>query len=281
MAKQKNSTERYAVNKKLSKKEREAAARREQEEQQRRAENAQKSARMGSAFLYGFLALITVFFLYLLIRTLFFPSASVTELRSNLLFLSLAGIPYLVAAAAVVIRRLNRKRRIEYSDRGRRLATALYLIVLLGCFAVFGIQMGSGRQDGADSPVYTAVREALGQSGLTVTEPEEVPAFRSMLEYSLETELGCGQSKLLLNYHSAGTGMIPARFLVQAAHDYRDCPLTEEDGLRIWGPKETDGSARAALALRQGRQVWVLELQGPRAELEQLIPLLKHTIPGE
>ena len=119
MAKKRQSGQnaRYAVNQSRAKQAREQAAR-EQSALEKRRENAQKNRRMGNAFLYAVLSLVGVFCLYTLFRLLFFRTASVSELRDDLLFVSLVSVPYLLAAAAVLIRVLNRKRRESWSDRG-------------------------------------------------------------------------------------------------------------------------------------------------------------------
>ena len=263
---------RCAVNKKALKNARAQEAQARAREEQRR-EDREKSRRMGSVFLASFLALIALFCLYTLIHTLFFPAASLSELRSDLLFVSLVALPYLIAAGAVLIHRLNQKRRSAYSERGRRLSGALYLLVLLGCFALFGVQLLTGPRDASQAGVCTQTVQALEESGLPVTKPETIPAFRSLLEWSLETELDCGRSLVLLHAHTEGSGLIPAAFLKQAERDYGEY-RDAGSGCRIWEPRDTGGTFRAAVALSGTGSVTVWELQGPREELERLIGVL-------
>lgn len=257
----------------------ERARAKEREEQEKRAENARKSRQMGNVFLYAILSLVAVFCLYTLIRTLFFSADSVTELRSNLLFISLVAIPYLIGTVAVVTRKLNKKRRADYSDRGRRLSGLFFVLIMMIACVMFGFQMLRGRTEAAKDPAYTRTLEALESSGMTVSKPEEVYGFNSLLEHSLETDLTCGQTKVLLNYHTEATSWVAKRFYAQTARDYADCPMREtQEGLShpvfVWGPVEADGSARAAVVALVGSQIRVLELTGPAEELEILIPAL-------
>ena len=274
MAKKKQgATERFAINKQLSRQAK-AAAEKERQAQERRAEAARKNARMGNFFLYAVLSVVTVFCLYLLIRTLFFPASSLAELRSNLLFLSVAGLPFLLAAAAVILHKANRKNRSGYSARGQRAANLLYGAALLAALCLFGFQLLSGRTDGRSSAAYTATLEALERSGLPVTEPEQAPAFRALLEYSMQSELVCGDTLLVLSEHRDRSGWAAKRFDAQANLDYASFAFAEDNGLRIWGPMEQDGVARAALMEHQGGDIRIWELYGPAEELKLLLPLL-------
>ena len=76
-------------------------------------------------------------------------------------------------------------------------------------------------------------------------------------------------------------GEMDALYREMAARDYADYPLTRTDGASLWGPKETAGSARAALCLREGNGVTIWELTGPAEELERLIPLLTAAFGAE
>lgn len=276
MAKKQKQSEniRYAVNKKALKKAKTQAAQ-EQAQLEKRIENREKSRRMSSAFLYCVLALIAVFCLYTLLRTLLAPhAASLEKLRGDLLFVSLASIPLLLFCGAVLIRRLLKKRREQFSDRGRRVSDLLFVLVLLAAFVLFGVQLRGSQTDGSAHPAYRQTVGALEQSGLEVTAPDSVDRIRTLLEDSVQAELRCGQSSVGLNYHADSLGWIAGRFLDQAAWDYQAYPLTETGGGKVWGPLEANGAARAALCLRQGSSVTIWELSGPAEELERLIPLL-------
>ena len=280
MAKQKQQSEniRYAVNKKQLKEARAKAAL-EREELEKRSSNREKSRRMGSVFLYGVLGLIALFCLYTLLRTLLVRrAASLEELRGNLLFVSLAAIPCLLAAGAILVHRLLKNRRANYGDRARRMSNALFVLVLAAAFVLFGIQLRGGRSDSSRNPRYTRTLEALEQSGLSFAPPEKAAAVRTLLESSQQTDLICGSTVIRFNLHE-GAGWIASRFLDQAAWDYEALPKTEPgEGLQLWGPAEADGEARAALAARSGDTVCVLELFGPMAELETLLPLLTAAV---
>ena len=273
MAKKQSGDIRYAVNKKALKKA-QAQAAQEQSRQQQRAEDREKSRRMGSVFLLSVLSLIALFCLYTLIRTLCFPgAASLEELRSNLLFVSVAAIPYLLGFGAVLVHRLLKSRREHWSERSKKLGTALMILCVAAAFLLFGCQLRSARQDASRDAAYLQTVAALEQSGLPVTKPDSVECARTLLEYALRTELRCGESSLRLNVHR-GSDWITARFLNQAAADYGACPLTETEGLRRWGPVGQGGTALAALAKEENGAVVILELIGPQAELETLLPLL-------
>ena len=275
MAKKRQSGQnaRYAVNQSRAKQAREQAAR-EQSALEKRRENAKKNRRMGNAFLYAVLSLVGVFCLYTLFRLLFFRTASVSELRDDLLFVSLVSVPYLLAAAAVLIRVLNRKRRESWSDRGKRLAALAFGLVLLAALLLFGWQLLEGKRPAADEPAYAGTVSALKAGSLPLTEPEAPFGVRSLLEYSLQADLRCGETSLRLNYHADGSGLIVKRFRQQLAQDYADCPLSHTEDAELWGPAGSDGSARAALAFVRSDSIRILELSGPREELELLLSLL-------
>ncbi|MBR7010468.1 MAG: hypothetical protein IKI02_06120 [Oscillospiraceae bacterium] len=267
---------RYAVNKKALKSARARAAL-EQAQQEERLARREKSRRMSSAFLLGVLGLIGLFCLYTLLRTLLIRrAASLEDLRADLLFVSVAALPFLLGLGAALVHRLLRKRREQYSDRGRRLSNLLFLLALLAAFVLFGVQLRSARADASAHPAYTAVKAALEQSGQTVTAPESVDLSRTLLENSLRADLLCGKTVVRLNDHAERFPGVAARFLDQAAADYEGFPRTEDPaaGLTVWGPAESGESARAAVALRAGAEIRIVELFGPRAELEALLPLL-------
>lgn len=276
MGKQKQpQTARYAVNKKHTKLAQERAAQ-EQSKQEKRRENAEKSRRMSSAFLLIVVSLIGLFCLYTLLRTLLLPPGSLSELHDSLLFVSLVAIPYLLAAAALLIRRLNAKRREAWSERTRRFSAALLVAVLAAAFALFGFQMLQGPQDASKLPAYVQTVEALEQSGLPLTLPEQPQGMRTVLEYSLEEKLTCGSTALTLHYHADNTHRISNLFRAQVELDYADYPLTEAVAATIWGPVETEGTARAAVSFEKEEGVRIVELCGPREELETLLPLLAN-----
>ncbi len=276
MAKKKKQSEniRFAVNKKALKKARTQAAE-EQKKLEKRIENREKSFRMGSAFLYGVIALIVLFCLYTLLRTLFVRrAASLEELRGNLLFVSLAAIPVLLGLGAILVRRLLKNRRERFSDRGKRLSNLLFFLVLIGAFVLFGIQLRGGRTDASAHPAYADAVSALERSGQTVSAPEAPDLVKTLLEDSMEAELSCGGTAVRVHYHADRFPGVAARFLDQAAADYGDCPLTETGTAKIWGPAGTEEAARAAVAFPARNEIRIIELTGPRAELDALIPLL-------
>ena len=269
---------RYAVNRKALKKA-QARAAEEQAKLDQRIESREKSRRMSSAFLYGVLALISVFCLYTLLQTLLTShAASLEKLRGDLLFVSLAAIPMLLFCGAVLIHRLLKKRRDRFSDRGRRLSNLLFVLVLLAAFVLFGVQLRSGQSDGSAHPAYTRTLSALDRSGLEVTAPSSVDRIRTLLEDSVQADLRCGQTAVRLNYHTDSLGWIAGRFQSQAAWDYADYPLTQTDGASLWGPKEAAGSARAALCLREGNGVTIWELTGPAEEISAILETLEKTV---
>lgn len=270
---------RYAVNKKALKKA-QAKAAEEQAKLDQRIENREKSRRMSTAFLYGVLALITVFCLYTLLQTLLTShAASLEKLRGDLLFVSLAAIPMLLFCGAVLVHRLLKKRREQFSDRGRRLSNLLFVLVLLGAFALFGVQLRGSQSNGSAHPAYTRTLSALEQSGLEVTATTSADRIRTLLEDSVRADLRCGQTAVRLNYHTDSLGWIAGRFQSQAAWDYADYPLTQTGGASLWGPKEAAGSARAALCLREGNGVTIWELTGPAEELVAILDALQAASP--
>ena len=276
MAKKKKQSEdiRYAVNKKALKKARAQAAE-EQAQLEKRMENREKSRRMGSAFLYGVVTLIVLFCLYTLLRTLFVRRASSLEtLRGELLFVSLAAIPMALGLGAVLVHRLLKNRREKFSDRGRRLSNLLFLLVLIGAFVLFGVQLRGSRADGSAHPAYTQTLRALEQSGLETEAPDSVDRIRTLLEDSVQADLTCGGTAVRVNYHAGRLPGLADRFLDQTAWDYEDFPRTETGGATLWGPKEGSNTARAALCLQNGNAVTIWELNGPAEEVETLLPLL-------
>ena len=262
---------------KSGKKSRQAQEQARAREQEKQAEAARKSRQMGNVFLYSLLSLVGVFCLYALIRTLFLPANSLPELRENYLFISLISIPYLIAAVAVILRKVRRKRRIEASDRVRRAENLLFLVVLLAAFAMFGIQMASGRTELADHTVLVTVDEALAESGLPV-ESEEAIGFRTALEaLSAQRKITCGSVEVTLNYHQAGSWILN-RFRQQAAALYAelDEAQTQRDGVAVsLRPAEADPSGKTAvICAHTGRALLILELKGPAEQVNQLRPLL-------
>lgn len=275
MAKQTNQRKpaRYAVNQTYQKQAQERAAQ-EQTVQDRRARNTEKNRHMSSAFLFAVLSLIGLFCLYTLLHTLFFPASSVSELRDQFLFVSLVAIPYLLAAVAVVVHRLLKTRRESWSARGRRLSSLLYLAVLVTAFVLFGWQFLQGKRDASAISAYTQTVSALEQSGQTVTGPEQVEGMQTLLEYAFQADMTCGSTEVRLHSHTDRSGWVTARFQAQASRDYADFPHTQTEQATVWGPVETEGAARAAVAYSVGDEIRVIELVGPLAELEELVPLL-------
>ena len=250
----------------------------EEQEQLRRGENARKSYQMGMIFLYAFLSLVALFCLYLTVRTLFFPAASLEELQSNYLFLSIVALPYLVGTAAVILRGV-RNHRAEDPGRPRgRGSMGLFLAVLLVCVLALTGQLFGGRSDASAQPIFQNAAAALESSGLDFTAPEEVPAFRTLLVWdAAQGRYTCGQTRILLDRCDTGFG-IPARLARQTALDLKD--LTPEStawGTR-WLPAPVGDAARAGLCLQNGSRVLALELTGPQAELEVLYPALERAI---
>ena len=280
MAKQQKQSEnvRYAVNKKALKNARAQAAL-EQAQQEARMEKREKSRRMSTAFLLGVLGLIGLFCLYTLLRTLLIRrAASLEDLRANLLFVSVVSIPYLLGFGAYLAHRLLKKQRESWSDRAKRLGSFLLVLAFAAAFLLFALQFRGSRSDASGQAPYANTLAALKQSGLELQEPERVDGLKTLLEQSVCTELRCGRSSLRLNWHSDSAGGIAGRFLDQAAWDYADYPLTETETAKLWGPAGTEEAARAALAGSRDGRVLILELAGPRAELETLLPLLTASL---
>ena len=276
MAKKKQQSEdiRFAVNKKALKKARAQAAE-EQAQLEKRMTNREKSFRMGAAFLYGVMAVMVLFCLYTLLRTLFVRrAASLEALRGNLLFISLAAIPILLGLGAVLLRRLFKSRREKYSDRGRRLSNLFFFLVLIGAFVLFGIQLRGAQADASTHPAYTGTLTALEQSGLELRTSESPDLVQTLLEDSIQADLICGGTVVRVSYHAGHVPGIAARFMDQAAWDYEECPLTEIGAGKVWSPTGTEKAARAAVALQTENRIRIVELFGPVDELETLIPLL-------
>lgn len=276
MAKKKHQSEdiRYAVNKKALKKA-QARAAEEQAQLEKRVENREKSLRMGTAFLYGVVSLLVLFCLYTLLRMLLIRrEASLETLRGNLLFASLAAIPIVLGLGAVLVHRLLKGRREKYSDRGRRLSNLLFFLVLLAAFALFGIQLRGARSDASAHPAYAETLAALEQSGQSVTASAAPDLVKTLLEDSLAADLSCGKTAVRVNYHAGRFPGIAARFLDQTAWDYEECPQTEAGAWTVWNPAGSEEASRAAAAFRTGNEIRILELHGPKAELEALLALL-------
>lgn len=255
---------------------REQAAAREQEKQ---AENAAKSRRMGNAFLYAFLSLIAVFCLYTLIRVFCFPAKSVSELRSNFLFISLFALPYLIMTVAVLIRVLRKKARESASAGIRRAENLLFFVVLIGSFALFSIQMTAGSNRGAEHKTVTALEDAMTRSGYTLSEGEE-SNIRSALEpLSLEYRTSCGSVAVIVNYHE-GSGLILNRFLDQVRENYGELgeAQTEVRGLPafLWPAEADQAAAASAICVQTDHALLILELKGPADQVQQLRPLLQE-----
>lgn len=273
MAKKKRTAARCAVNTKYQQKAQEAA-RGEREKQERRAEAVRKNTALSNAYLYGILIVFAAAGLYMLIRILFTPAKSIQALRSDLLLLSIAILPYLIIAAALGFRRLNKKRRESYSDRAKRLSGVLFLLILMAAVFLFAGQLYTGRTAGENDAVYSGTVAALEQSGLSVSSEEEAVGMRTLLEYSLQGKLRCGESRVVLNEHSSPYGWVVKRFDAQADLDYAAFPCATDNDVQIWGPMGDHESARAAVVKRNGNSILIWELEGPGEELHQLIPLL-------
>ena len=264
---------RYAVNKKALKKA-QAKAAEEQAQLEKRMASREKSRRMSSAFLYGVVTLMVLFCLYTLLRTLFVRrAASLGALRDNLLFVSLAAIPIVLGLGAILVHRLLKTRREKLSDRGRRLSNLLFILVLLAAFVLFGVQLRGGRADATAHPACAETRSALEQSGLEVSAAEAPVLVQTLLEDSIQAELRCGETRVQIHYHAGRLPDIAARFLEQAALDYADCSRTETGAWTLWGPTENE-TARACAALLDGSAIRIVELRGPRAEVEALLALI-------
>ena len=263
-----------AVSKQQQRQAEEKARAREAEEA---AESFRKSRQLSNVFLYSLLSLVAVFSLYVTVRTLLFPAASLKELRDNYLFLSLVALPYLLLTAAVVSRKLRARKRAEASDQQRRGETGLFLVVLLSCLLLFTTQIFTGRRDASGLAPYKTVVTSLREAGVNVKEPEEVPGFRSLLEFSQMTELDCDGTELVFHFHSGKLG-IARRFFDQTALDYKDLPVSEQGGVSVWGPAEAEGGARAVLAVNRNDWTLVLELKGPMDDVENLVALLAERL---
>ena len=262
---------------------------------ERDLERAQKSRRMGYAFLYALLTIVGLFCVYTLISTLFFPAKSVTDLRGNYLFISIIAIPYLLLGVAILVRKLRKKKREDASTQVRRAENLLFVVAIIGAFVMLGTQMLTGRTDVSKHKACTSVIKALQADGRTVAPEEEETAeaqaegeekepevigFHSMLEtMSIEQVLVCGKTRITLNYHE-GDG-IAGRFYRQAARDYagQSSESSAENGVEmtVW---PAGGGSRAALAAKKDSAVWILELEGPAEELTALLPLLQKAAPS-
>ena len=266
---------------KLTAKQKKQAEAQAQAEQEKRQENARKNAQLGNAFLFTFMAIVAIFCAYKLIQTLFFRSATVSDLRDDLLFLSLISIPYLILCAAFLVRKLRRKQRAEASAKVRLASGLIYFLVLVGAVALCLVQLFSGRVDASGTEDYQRLVAASQEAGLPVTQPQEVAAFKSLLEYSMETELVCGETKVLVNLHS-GSGLVASLFDAQVRQDYSafSAEGREEGGaaVTVWAPAAGSESPRAALCVRQGSRIVIVELAGPEAELNALLPALERAV---
>ena len=249
-------------------------------EDEKRAENARKSRRMGSVFLYAFLSVVGVFCLYTLISLLLFPASSVPALRSNYLFVSLVSVPYLIGAGAVILH-IFAKKRLEQAAAGSRRAESLaFFVVLFSALLMFGMQFARGKTDLSSSRVCTAVGSALERSGSEVQELDEAYGYRTVLEtMSLERRYLCGDTSLVMNCHTGGGSLIE-RFRKQARRDYSDFQELdwEQDGLEfsLWPEDPEDPGTIAALCVKSDRTVLILELVGPGEQVKALLPLLQE-----
>ena len=248
-------------------------------EEARREENARKSRQMGFVFLYAFLAVIAVFCLYTLIRTLFFPAASVTGLRSDYLFVSLFSIPYLILAAAILFRRLRSKARAEAPAGVRMAENLLFPIAVIAAFLLFGGQLTRGSMDVTRHRACTTFASALEESGLSVTETEKATGFHTLLETaSIGGKVLCGSSTVILNYHEGGS-LVRGGFLRQVRSDYADFreARMEVNGVTIhtWPENPDDPGTICAVCAVTDRAVLILELVGPAEQTEVLLPLLQ------
>ena len=173
-----------AASKPMSKKERAAAEAAAAREAERKAQNAQKNRQMGMVFLYAVLSLIALFCFYTLLKALFFPAASVSELRDNLLFLSTVSIPYLIGAAAVIVHAVVKRRSRGTSDRAGRSHRILFLLVLAAAVLMFSSQLLGGKTDVSEHPALKNTVAALAQSeaGIGFQPDASSAGFRSMLE---------------------------------------------------------------------------------------------------
>ena len=246
-------------------------------QRQRDLENARKTRRLSNAFLYAVMTILALLCLYVLISTCFFPSASVSALRSDLLFVSLISIPYLIAAGAFLVRKLRAKRRAEASSKVRSLSTAIFILIMLGAILLCTTQLFGGQVDASGLTAWTQVVEAARETGLEVREPDEVLGFRALLEYSQETELTVGETKVLVNYH---TGLTAGLLERQVRADYAAFSLRETEGdlgavVTVWDPAPGSEKPRAAFCSRKGSQILIVELSGPEEELRLLLPALE------
>lgn len=250
----------------------------EARENQRRVENARKSRQMGMVFLYAVLSLVALFCLYLTLRTLFFPAASAEELEGNYLFVSILALPYLAGTAAVILRALQKRRAEARNQADSQRSGAVFLAVLLLCVLVLTGQLFGGRSDAGGQPLFRNVAEALEDSGLDFTPPEEVPGFRTLLLWdAAQARFACGGTQVLLDRCSTGFG-IPGRLAGQAALDLSALTPEPTDWGTRWASGPAGTSAKGGLCLRSGSTVVILELTGPLEELETLYPALEQAV---
>ena len=277
MAKNKNT----AAPKRTKQQARQAEAQRE-EQRRKDAENAQKTARLSNAFLYTIMTVVGIFCLYVVIHTLLFRAKSISTLRSDLLFVSLVAIPYLILAVAFLIRKLRAKKRAEASKKVRLFGTLLYVAVMAGAVLLCTSQLFTGRVDASGVAAYTDTVAAAEGTGLSVRQPEEVFGFKALLEYSLEAELTVGETRLKLNYHTGG--LAADLFKAQVWEDYSAFSATQTEGslgagVTIWDPVAGSEKPQAALCIRKGSKILIYELTGPEDELALLIPALTAVAP--
>ena len=277
MAKNKNT----AAPKRTKQQARQAEAQRE-EQRRKDAENAQKTARLSNAFLYTIMTVVGIFCLYVVIHTLLFRAKSISTLRSDLLFVSLVAIPYLILAVAFLIRKLRAKKRAEASKKVRLFGTLLYVAVMAGAVLLCTSQLFTGRVDASGVAAYTDTVAAAEGTGLSVRQPEEVFGFKALLEYSLEAELTVGETRLKLNYHTGG--LAADLFKAQVWEDYSAFSATQTEGslgagVTICDPVAGSEKPQAALCIRKGSKILIYELTGPEDELPLLIPALTAVAP--
>lgn len=254
-----------------------------QAREEKRRENSAKSARLGNAYLLTFLSILALYSLYMVVRAFLLPAKSVSTLRADLLFVSLLGIPYLIMAAAFLVRKLRRKQRQDASSRVRVASGLIYFLVLLLAAGLCAAQLFGGRVDASKTADYSRLTAVSEQTGLALTEPESVPAFKSLLEYSQETSLTYGQTTVLLNLHN-GSGFLADRFEAQARRDYAAFSAQEkrvgEAAVTLWPPAAGSESPRSALCVRQGSRIVILELTGPEDQIAALLPALELAAVG-
>lgn len=258
------------------------AQRADAKEQARRTEAVRKNRQMSALFLFVLMGILAAICLFFTVKTFFFPADSLVAMRENYLLVSIFALPFLLAAAAILLRKLLKEKTQSFSDAGKRGCKVLFAAVCLGAALLFGVQMLTGRTSVVEHPVYKAFTGALDSSGASVSPIETTEGFRSALErMSLVTEeVRCGSCVVRFHYHEGGLG-IPGRFVEQAGRDHSDLAAASEtlDGVRVtrWTAKESAAFTTAALALDRDGASAVYELLGPEAEVQKLLDLLQDS----